>query len=372
MKLVSYLFLLFSGILFSCSGKTETSKGAGDTIDLKYAEHLQVVKHDGYTVAKLVDPWKEGKTLHTYLLVPRDMKMPENMPEGTVIRVPIKSSVVFTSVHCGLMIALGAKDKIKGVCDLHFIRNNWIQQQCKKGVIADCGGGMNANVEKIIDLKPDAIFLSPFENSGGYGRLENINIPLVECADYMETSALGRAEWMKFYGMLAGKEEEAARLFDEIDRNYQKLKAIARKSKTTRSVITERIYGSTWYVPGGRSVAGILFEDAGGKYAFADIKKSGSLSMSFEQVLDKAGNADVWIYKYNSHPANYKELLSEHHGYGRFKAFKTRRIYACDCAAVQYYEEAPFRPDYLLKDLIQIIHPDLKLGKLRYYEPLKQ
>ena len=68
---------------------------------------------------------------------------------------------------------------------------------------------MKPDIERIIDLRADAILLSPFENSGGYGRLEQIGVPIIECADYMETSALGRAEWMKFYGLLYGKEHEA-------------------------------------------------------------------------------------------------------------------------------------------------------------------
>ena len=68
---------------------------------------------------------------------------------------------------------------------------------------------MNPDMERIIDLHPDAILLSPFENSGGYGRIEKLDIPIIECADYMETSALGRAEWMRFYGLLFGVAPQA-------------------------------------------------------------------------------------------------------------------------------------------------------------------
>ena len=68
-------------------------------------------------------------------------------------------------------------------------------------------------LSEIIDLNADAILLSPFENNGGYGRLEQIGVPIIECADYMERSALGRAEWMKFYGILFGREHETDSLF---------------------------------------------------------------------------------------------------------------------------------------------------------------
>jgi iron complex transport system substrate-binding protein len=82
-------------------------------------------------------------------------------------------------------------------------------------------------VEKIIDQRPDAIFLSPFENSGGYGKLEEIDIPLVECAEYMEKTPLGRAEWLRFYGILFGCEQKADSLFHVVDSNYNTLKAQA-------------------------------------------------------------------------------------------------------------------------------------------------
>ena len=151
----------------------------------------------------------------------------------------------------------------------------------------------------IIDLHPDAILLSPFENSGGYGRIEKLNIPIIECADYMETSALGRAEWMRFYGLLFGAAPQADSLFAEVDSCYQRLKMRAQLSSTSFSVVSELKSGSAWYVPGGRSTIGRLFQDACGRYAFADDTHSGSVPLAFETVFDKAGDADVWLVKYN-------------------------------------------------------------------------
>ena len=150
--------------------------------------------------------------------------------------------------------------------------------------------------------------------------MEEINIPIIETADYMETSALGRAEWMTFYGMLYGKEKEAEALFEKVDRNDQTLKATAAHSKVSRSVITEKKTGSVWYVPGGKSVIGEMLKDAGAHYPFAGDTHSGSISLPFETVLDKAGEAEVWLYKDNEHPATLQELLAEYHGYKELKA----------------------------------------------------
>lgn len=190
---------------------------------------------------------------------------------ASVVNIPVKRSVIFSTVHCALLYDLNCEKSITGVCDLKYINIPDVHKRIGKD-IADCGNGMSADVEKVIDSKPQAIIISPFENSGGYGKLEDINIPIVEAADYMEPTALGRAEWMIFYGMLYGKEKEATNLFRSIDNNYKALKAEAIKSRIRRSVITELKTGSVWYVPGGKSTIAQMITDANGKYVYAAIR----------------------------------------------------------------------------------------------------
>ena len=107
---------------------------------------------------------------------------------------------------------------------------------------------------------------------------------------------------------------------------------------------------------------------------FADEPTSWALALSFESVLDRAGDADVWIIKYNrDRDLTYADLRAEYAGYAEFKAFKQRNIYGCNAARVSFFEETPFRPDFLLADLIQIFHPDVKdLGGLRYFCKLEE
>ncbi|MDY3788960.1 ABC transporter substrate-binding protein [Bacteroides fluxus] len=366
------LTLLF---LSACQGGKQgmVSSETGDTLSLHYAENLTLVTYPDYTIATLRNPWDTLKTLHTYILVPKEKPLPEQLPEGTVVRTPLSKSVIYSSVHCSLIDKLGAFKSIGGVCDLKYIKLPSVQEACKNGVIADCGDGMNPDMERIIDLHPDAILLSPFENSGGYGRIGKLNIPIIECADYMETSALGRAEWMRFYGMLFGAASQADSLFAEVDSCYQQLKRRAALSSVSLSIVSELKSSSAWYVPGGRSTIGKLFRDACGRYAFADDAHSGSIPLSFETVFDKAGDSDVWTIKYNrDHDMTYSDLQADYTGYTGFKAFKERNIYGCNTAKVPFYEETPFRPDYLLSDLIQILHPEMgDLGGLRYFCKLK-
>ncbi len=368
------LCILMLTVICSCKdGRTSSTGNSGDTVSMKYAEYLKIIKYDGYAVAELADPWNKGKILHTYVLVDEKSPLPSKLPEGTLVRTPLKKAVVTTSVHCGLIMSFGKGESIRGVCDLKYINLPWIQDRCKKGKIADCGNGMTPTLEKIIDIGADAVIISPFQNSGGYGRLDEWKRPIIEAADYMETSALGRAEWMKFYGMLFGAEKQADSIFAKVETDYNNLKKIAESSKVTKSLLIDKPGGSVWYVPGGRSTIGIIMSDAGAEYPFASDKNSGSLALTFESVLEKASGADAWLIRYNSpQHLTYATLLSENRGYSQFKAFKDKEVYGCNTNFNTFYEDTPFHPELLLRDFIIISHPDLKnLGKPKYFERIK-
>ena len=191
----------------------------------------------------------------------------------------------------------------------------------------------------------------------------------------METSPLGRAEWMKFYGLLFGCEDQADSLFKVVEARYLYFKSRASKTRYAPSVLTERKTGSTWYVPGGRSTVGRMLRDAHAAYPFADDHHSGSLSLPFESVLEKGGEADFWMIKYNSTiPFTYADLLAEYHGYAALKAFKNKQVFGCNASVVRFFEETPFRPDLLLRDYLLILHPEERtfLGNLRYFSPLQR
>jgi len=133
------------------------------------------------------------------------------------------------------------------------------------------------------------------------------------------------------------------------------------------------VVGSVWYMPGGRSTIGQMLQDAGGEYPWASDTQSGSLSLPFETVLERGGQADVWLFRYSSdHEWNYQELLTGHRGYDQIAAFRQHNVYGCNVEQSMFYEETPFHPDRLLCDFLQILHPDIiGLPALRYYKKLK-
>lgn len=371
---IIYLILItaLSLAASSCSnGTTQKEQEQGDTIRLKYSELLTIVRYKHYTTVDIANPWQQGQTLHTYVLTTEAAKN-ETLPKGTVINVPLKRCIPFTSVHSALIIDMGKQEAIAGVADLKYIKLPYIQEQCALGKIANVGNAMMPDVEKIIDIAPDALMISPFNNNGGYGKVEELGIPIIECADYMETSALGRAEWMKLYGMLFGAEEAADSIFSIVDSTYNALKEKAKTSATRPSVLMDKTTGSVWYVPGGQSTIGKILADANVEYSYKDNKSNGSLALSFEKVYDSAGNADLWLFRYNSAtPTSYTQLASEHHLHSMIKAFANRKCYGCNVETTLFYEETPFHPELLLNDIITIAHPDIKgLSGLRYYKPL--
>lgn len=378
--------LLISVSLLSCGHRQMPTAGEkGDTLRFKYAQLIEVVRHQGYTEVNIKNPWKEGKILHRYQLVSHSAaEMPDAANQATVVRIPLQRSVIFTSVHAALMQQLGGEDQVAGVADLKYMKVPFVQEGVQQGRIMDCGDGMNPLVEKIIDTQADGILLSPFENSGGYGRLEEINIPLIECAEYMEQSPLARAEWLRFYGILYGKEHEADSLFALVDSSYQALKAqvsedagiangSAQSKRSNPLVLMDKQTGSVWYVPGGRSTIGRMLQDAQCRYPFATDEHSGSLPLSFETILEKCGDADVWLLRYDSNkPITRRQLLNEQPGYTQLRPAQTGEIYGCNVQTSMFYEESPFRPDLLLQDFIHILHPDIpNLPPLRYYQKLE-
>ena len=398
--------------LFSCTGhQTRGQTETGDTVSFKYARLLTVEQCDGYRLVTIKNPWKEGKVLHRYQLLPRPVDCGNaavyrtdaadrpvdcgnaavhgtdaavHRTDATVVRVPLQRSVVFTSVHAALLAVLGAEQQVAGVADLKYMKVPFVQEGVASGRIADCGDGMAPVVEKIIDAEADAILLSPFENSGGYGRLEEIDIPLIECAEYMEQSPLARAEWVRFYGMLYGCEREADSLFAVVDSSYHALKRQAERaaedsgkrrdgdSSWLPSVLMDKQTGSVWYVPGGRSTIGQMLADAHCSYAFSADEHSGSLALPFETVLEKCGEADVWLFRYDSKQTITRaQLAAEQPGYGQLRPLREGRLYGCNVMTSMFYEETPFRPDLLLQDFVTILHPEAGgQPPLRYYQEI--
>lgn len=373
--------MLAATFFLSCN--TDKARNGGclepdrDSIMFKYARNISAIQLQDCKVVTLRDPWHHGKTLSQYVLVARDDSASfvsrHDRPQGIVVYTPLRRVITFASPHNFLLEALGMENAIVGACDIEYNKVEKIRRMAKEKKIADCGNAMQPSMETIIETMPDALLMCSYENRGQM-HIEKLGIPVIECAEYMETSALGRAEWMRFYGMIMGCEDRADSLFHVVESHYAD---VTQKTKTRhgrKRVLTERVYNGTWYCPGGNSSMGRLIADAGADYVFANRSESGSLPLSPETVMNAAADADVWLFVYDGEkPMTRDQLLKEMPGYALIKAFRDGNFYQCSAAHSTYFDELSFRPDLLIRNIAEILYPDLfDNAEYRYYRKYKQ
>ena len=354
--------------LLACCGSGGTNNKPagkhGEEIPLQYAENLTLLNSRNMSRPTYATRGTPQRLYTPTSSCPIRCSSPTISPQGTVVRTPLKKCLVYSSVHNSLISELGAIEAIKGVCDAQYIHQPDLARRIADATVEDCGNSMAPNIEKIIKINPDGILLSPFENSGSYGKLGQLGIPIIECADYMETSPLGRAEWMKFYGLLYGREREASDMFSRTESEYKELCSLTDSVSFRPRVLVDRLYGQAWNVPAAESTMGIFIENAGGKNPFDNNKGSGSVGLNAEKVLHQAGDADIWIVRYSqTSDKTLSELATDNPVYSQVKALKNGNVYGCNTSKVFFYEEVPFHPHWLLADLIAIFHPEIESGR---------
>lgn len=359
----SLILLFVSVLLASCSGNRKTVELVNNPTDtvytVEYAKGFTVKKYADYREVTVVDPWDSTKILQRYILVDKTKSLPPNLPEGTLIRTPLNSIVAYSTIHCATLNEIGALETVKGVCEPRYIDIDYIQEGIKNGTIADLGQAANPVIEKIVDVDPEAIFATPIQGRT-YGSIDKAGIPIIETPDYMEPLPLGRAEWIRFYSLFFDKESLVDSLFNNTVNNYNTIKDKMASVSSKPSVFIDLMYGNVWYISGGGSFISRMLSDAGATYVWSDDDKVASTPLAFEQVLDKAGEAQFWLIKYNQpNKMTYTSLEKEYKPYSYFSAFKNRNIYGCNAANKSYYEDLPIHPDYILEDFAYIFHPDL-------------
>jgi len=370
---VRVLLIVSSFLLFSCQKKKQRIADAysGNPIadSIYYARGFQIETHDGYTLATIRNPWNNQLVLQRYVLVPKSDTLSKNLPDGILIRTPLARTVCYGSVQCGFLSEFGALQTLVGVCEPQYINIPYVRENVRNGKIVDLGQATNPDLEKIMLIQPEALFTAPIENSG-YGQAAKLKIPIIECVDYMEPTPLARAEWIRFLALFFDKREVADSLFRETVNRYNDLIRLMANVEKRPSVFTETIYSGIWYQPGGNSYVAHLLSDAGADYLWKEDTNTGSIALTFESVLAKAEKADYWLIKDNHlKDMTYNKLIQENSNYALFDAYKKRNIYLCNTGKVLYYEDLPIHPDWILKDMVGIFHPELLPDyQLRYYK----
>lgn len=373
---INNILVIFVSILLLC-GCTQCSDSSinksrngngGIEIQMDYAELLQMKEvGKGRILCRILDPWRSERVMMQYLLVPDDDKdwdekeedsYSTKYGESTLLRTPLKRMTITASCHAWLLSQLEALDNIAIMCDTVFVnaRNikEWMRGTKSNGEpqILDAGTTSKPNIEVLVAGNSDAIWISPYENST-LGNLDKLSVPVIYCAEYMETTPLARAEWMKFYGRLVGRAEKSDSLFNAISNRYEKL---SNNSENGKKILVDLPYGATWYVPGGCSTSARLYEDAGFTYPWATDMHSGSLSLSKEAVLSKAQDCDIWCIRYmdSQKDMTMEDFKNQNVFFEQFKAAQEDNVWGCNTSYSDFFDVTPFRPDSLLNSFIKM------------------
>lgn len=361
------LLAVFIGTLCSCgraSSSAETSADKGN--DLHHARMLRLWDEEGYTVAEVLTPGDTSKVLTRYVMVPKDSVLPEDLPEGVLLRTPLERMIVFSSVYTDALDELGASGSVAGIMDSQYMTTPSILEGLKSGKVVDCGSSMAPTLEKMIAAKSDAVVYCQYEGMEING-LERPGIPLVTMVDNYETDPLGRAEWLLFLGQLTGQREQAEKIFGEVSARYKKVADEAMQNGKRPKVMTDNLYQGVWYVPGGKSYQAKLIGDAGGDYILKDDSSTGSLSLSLEEMMVKGKDADIWIFRSFSPVGSLEGLRRVDSRYSSFPPFKSGEVYEADSSETDIFSLSAFHPDEILAEYSKIF----KGGEGKYYKKLK-
>ncbi len=341
-----------------------------------HASGLQIYRYNGYSVVKVINPWPDAEKGFTYVMQQKGTAIPDSLSHYTTIPVPIKTVVVTSTTHIPSLEMLGVENSLVGFPGTNYISSEKTRARIGAGKVREAGANESLNTEVMIDLSPDAVV--GFSISGDnktLSTLEKTGTKVLYNGDWTEQSPLGKAEWIKFFGELYGLQEKADSIFNKIETDYKYAQTIAKDAKDNPTVLSGAMYQDHWYLPQGGSWGALFMKDAHADYLWADSDGTGSHTLSFETVFDKAQNADYWIGP--SQFTSLQEMIDSNPHYGQFKAYQNKQVYTFASktgatGGLLYYEVAPNRPDLVLKDLVKILHPELlPEHELYFFEKLK-
>ena len=345
---------------------------------VKYAKGFRIDYYDHYKIVSLLDRvGNKTDTLH-YLLLQEGARPPADRPGLPVITIPVKSFVVLSSSHVGLAEFAGVADRITGLGSLKYINSPVVRERIKTGAVKEVGLDNALNNELLVALHPGALLTMSNPDAAAAGKnttLAEAGVPLLPISEWLETTPLGRAEWVKLVAALVNREDVVNAKFDSVEQEYKRLAAIGAGAATHPSVIIGMPYKGSWFMPAGESYMVRLLNDAGADYHWKDSKGTGSLTMNFETVTPEALKADYWL---NLGTVDSKaDITGRDSRFAQFAPYVKGTIYnntrrTNDIGANDYWESGTANPQLILADLIRIMHPDLlPKDSLYYYKQLK-
>lgn len=335
------------------------------SIRVRYARGFDVQQYKAFTLLKVFNPFQERADTLRYLLVGRDEPLPRSypFPQAQVIRTPVQRMIATSTTHIALTGMLDAQQVIVGMVGARYAYDPEIRRRLASGQITPFSQG-EFNNEVALNINPDLLMISAGQASqyDNYRLLADAGIGVLVNAEWLETTPLGKAEWVKVMGLLVEQQEEAVRRFRRVADAYEALTAKAAQRRERPLVITNMPYQGAWFVPGGDSFTAQFLKDAGAGYPWDENESTGGLRLDFETVYEAGLRADVWI---NPGTASSRaDILAADSRFSDFKSYKNGRIYNNNkrmsaAGGNDFWERGVVRPDLILSDLIAIFHPGM-------------
>ncbi|MGJ3234060.1 ABC transporter substrate-binding protein [Marivirga sp.] len=367
--------LLFPLIIIACNPPEESKNSKSGESLISYSKILEIEKFNDYYEVHVLKPNSTDSSFFKYILY-KNKKYKPQIKADAFIKIPINIAVCLSTTHLSPYTALGKSETLIGFPNTKLIYSEKLLKSATEGTLHDIGRKNGVNIEQLMALQPDFIMAYAMgSNMEQLKPLQKSGIPVLLNSDYLENSPLGRAEWLKLTAVLLDKQQAGDSLFRVIKKNYQEIKNQVAGIEPKPSVMTGLMYGDVWYVPGGESYAAKFIEDAGGHYLWSSNQKTGSLELSFESVLTVAKEADFWIGAASF--SSLENLKNTNEKYALFDAYNNHNVFSYtkrvnENGANDYLETGYMRPDWILKDYVNLLHPNLlEDSSLTYFQPLK-
>ncbi len=369
--MIRLLILLLVPLLFACHQTGSNSSGNSNqvkpdsTFIPKFAKRFKIDYYRGYKLLTITLPF-DTINQNQRICIQTDSTFDINTIEcKNRIFLNNHSWIALSSTQISPATLIGVKDLLLGVAEPQYISDSLIQARITAGTMRNVGMAMIPDKEVIFALNPGLVMVSPFADIS-YQTINQVGIAVVAHASYLESTPLGRAEWIIAMASLFNREQAAAVNFDSVVSRYQNLKKLVANITYKPTLFTGHLYQGIWNASQGKNYMACFFKDAGANYMYANTQGTGTLNLDFETVFHKNSNSDFWVMLLNiPTDITYASIAELDEHYQLFKAFKNKKIVATNAANSLFFEEGEQMPDVILADFIHAFHPDV----LPHYQP---
>ena len=326
------LFPLLAAVATGCS-EPNPGMSPGNT---EYADYFDIVQKDSIVGVVTVSPsTSQSDTLW--------------------VDSPMDEIICMSTSHVAALSAIDALSAVKAVSGLRYISDSALD----RNTVADIGYDAALDYETVLKISPDLLVTYAVDGAepAYIRKLRSLGVRTLILNDHLENHPLARAEYVRLFGVLTGRQHLADSVFSEVRDRYLELSASVDGSESVK-VLINIPYGDAWFIPGKEGYMSRLVEDAGGEILGSPSGTAVSDVITLEKAYEYSMDADLWL---NPGPCSSREeLVQAHHMFSRFHPLADDLPIYNNIRCVNegggndFWERGAIRPDLILQDLIHI------------------